>query len=146
LQPYRGCWFVKLTSDSFCANRVFTVNIQFCCPVTCAAVVFGLCPSSGILKNTMFRKLDVVEHENLRINPVRTQQSRCVPPPCLGTEPGPVDETLCSLEHRTRDKFQKSRVNRMWKNAIVATFKVLPNTCLSTTNLNHKVSGLLTKN
>jgi hypothetical protein len=30
--------FVKLTSDSFCGNRVFKLNIQFCCPVTCAAV------------------------------------------------------------------------------------------------------------
>jgi hypothetical protein len=31
--------FVKLTSDSFCTNRVFKMNIQFCCPVTYAAVV-----------------------------------------------------------------------------------------------------------
>jgi hypothetical protein len=33
-----GVGFVKLTSDSFCGNRVFKMNIQFC-PVTCAAVV-----------------------------------------------------------------------------------------------------------
>jgi hypothetical protein len=31
--------FVKLTLDSFCGNRVFKMNIQFCCPVTCAALV-----------------------------------------------------------------------------------------------------------
>jgi hypothetical protein len=31
--------FVKLTSDSIFGNEVFKMNIQFCCPVTCAAVV-----------------------------------------------------------------------------------------------------------
>jgi hypothetical protein len=31
--------FVKLMSDGFCGNRDFKMNIQFCCPVTCAAVV-----------------------------------------------------------------------------------------------------------
>jgi hypothetical protein len=31
--------FVELISDSFCGKRVFKMNIQFCCPVTCAAVV-----------------------------------------------------------------------------------------------------------
>jgi hypothetical protein len=31
--------FVKLTLDSFFRNKVFTMNIQFYCPVTCAAVV-----------------------------------------------------------------------------------------------------------
>jgi hypothetical protein len=31
--------FLKLTSDSFCGNKVFGMNIQFCCPVTCAAAV-----------------------------------------------------------------------------------------------------------
>jgi phosphatidylinositol kinase/protein kinase (PI-3 family) len=30
--------FVKLT-ESFCENRTFRMNIQFCCSVTCAAVV-----------------------------------------------------------------------------------------------------------
>jgi hypothetical protein len=44
-QPFSNCnltvdaGFVKLTSDSFCGNRVFRMHIQFCCPVTCAAVV-----------------------------------------------------------------------------------------------------------
>jgi hypothetical protein len=28
-----------LASNSFCGNRVFKMNIQFCCPVTCAAEV-----------------------------------------------------------------------------------------------------------
>jgi hypothetical protein len=31
--------FVKLTFDSFCGNSVFKMNIQFFCPVTCAAVL-----------------------------------------------------------------------------------------------------------
>jgi hypothetical protein len=31
--------FVKLTSDSFCGNKVFKMTIQFRCPVTCAAVI-----------------------------------------------------------------------------------------------------------
>jgi hypothetical protein len=31
--------FVKLTSDSFCRNRVFKMNIQFCRPVTCVPVL-----------------------------------------------------------------------------------------------------------
>jgi hypothetical protein len=31
--------FVKFMSDSFCGNRVFKMNIQFSCPVTCAAEV-----------------------------------------------------------------------------------------------------------
>jgi hypothetical protein len=31
--------FEKLKSDSFCGNRVFKMNIQFCCPIICAAVV-----------------------------------------------------------------------------------------------------------
>jgi hypothetical protein len=31
--------FVKLMLDSFCGNRGFKMNIQFCWPVTCAAVV-----------------------------------------------------------------------------------------------------------
>jgi hypothetical protein len=32
--------FVKLKSDSVCGNRVFKMNIQFCCPlVICAAAV-----------------------------------------------------------------------------------------------------------
>jgi hypothetical protein len=31
--------FVKLRSNIFCGYRDFKTNIQFCCPVTCAAVV-----------------------------------------------------------------------------------------------------------
>jgi hypothetical protein len=44
-QRFRNCsptvdvGFVKLASDSVCGNRVFKFNIQFCCPVTCAAAV-----------------------------------------------------------------------------------------------------------
>jgi hypothetical protein len=37
--PTMGVGFVKLRSDSFCGDRVFKMNIQFCCPVTCAAIV-----------------------------------------------------------------------------------------------------------
>jgi hypothetical protein len=56
--------------------------------------VFGLCPSSGILKTqkiTTFREVDLS-------------------PPCLRTETDPVSETLCSfvfLEYRAMDKVQK---------------------------------------
>jgi hypothetical protein len=33
--------FVKVTSDSFCGNRVFKMNIQFCCHVYCSnSVIF----------------------------------------------------------------------------------------------------------
>jgi hypothetical protein len=35
--PSMDARFVKLTSDSFCGNRVFKMNIQFFCPDTCAA-------------------------------------------------------------------------------------------------------------
>jgi hypothetical protein len=38
-RPTMDGGFVKLTPDSFCGNRVLKMNIQFCCPVTCAAVV-----------------------------------------------------------------------------------------------------------
>jgi hypothetical protein len=31
--------FMKLTSGNVCGNGVFKMNIQFCCPVTRAAVV-----------------------------------------------------------------------------------------------------------
>jgi hypothetical protein len=41
--------FVKLTSGSFCGNRVFKMNIPFFCPVTCAALV--LCFFETILLN-----------------------------------------------------------------------------------------------
>jgi hypothetical protein len=44
--------------------------------------VFGLFPSSGILENTMFRKLDLI--------------------PFSGK--GPVSETSCSLEYQTMEK------------------------------------------
>jgi hypothetical protein len=37
--PTVGVEFVKLTLDSFCGNSVVKMNIQFCWPVTCAAVV-----------------------------------------------------------------------------------------------------------
>jgi hypothetical protein len=37
--PIMDVRFVKFRSDNFCGNRVFKVNIQFCCPVTYAAVV-----------------------------------------------------------------------------------------------------------
>jgi hypothetical protein len=37
--PTLDVGFVKLTSDSFCWNRVFKMNILFCCRVICATVV-----------------------------------------------------------------------------------------------------------
>jgi hypothetical protein len=43
--------FVKLTSDSFCGNRVFKMNIQFCC--------HQFCSSSVIFLNNVWRSLCV---------------------------------------------------------------------------------------
>jgi hypothetical protein len=37
--PTMDVGFVELTLDSFCGNRFFKMNIQFCCPVTCVAVL-----------------------------------------------------------------------------------------------------------
>jgi hypothetical protein len=51
--------------------------------------VFGLFPSSGILENTSFRKLDLLPHLHLR------------------TETNLVSETPCSLEYQTMEKVQK---------------------------------------
>jgi hypothetical protein len=55
---------------------------------------FGLLPSSGILENTKFRKLD------------------------LRTETDPVSETSCSLEYQTMEKVSKSsnsvRICMVW--------------------------------
>jgi hypothetical protein len=34
--------FVKLTSDRFCGNRVFKMNIQFCCHMRCSSSVIFL--------------------------------------------------------------------------------------------------------
>jgi hypothetical protein len=68
-------------------------------------VFFGLRPSSRILKNPTFRKLDLVTE----VRPFyQTQQSRCFSPPYLKTEAGPVSETLCSLEYRTTDKVKNA--------------------------------------
>jgi hypothetical protein len=38
ISPIVDVGFVKLTSGSFCVNRVFKMNIQFCCPVSCVPV------------------------------------------------------------------------------------------------------------
>jgi hypothetical protein len=46
--PTVDAGFVNLTSDIYCRNRVFTLNIQFRSPVNCAAV---LCSSSVIFLN-----------------------------------------------------------------------------------------------
>jgi hypothetical protein len=51
--------FVKFTSDSFCGNRVFKMNIQLCCPVTCAAVVLWLLETFLLTVYIDFRPLFV---------------------------------------------------------------------------------------
>jgi hypothetical protein len=65
--------------------------------------VFGRFPSSGILKNTTFRKLDLFPSSGEK---VVTQQSMCLSPPHLKTETDPVSEKLCSSEYRTMDRVQ----------------------------------------
>jgi hypothetical protein len=37
--PTADVEFVKLTSDGFCGNRVFRMNIQFCCHLCCSSFV-----------------------------------------------------------------------------------------------------------
>jgi hypothetical protein len=60
--------------------------------------VLGLVPSSGILENTTFRKLDLFP----------AQLSRCLlPHRHMRTETEPVSETSCSLEYQTMEKVQK---------------------------------------
>jgi hypothetical protein len=65
--------------------------------------VFGLCPSSGILKNTTFQKLHLFLSSGERWEDTYsiwlewTQQSRCLPTPHLRTETDAVSETLCSF-------------------------------------------------
>jgi hypothetical protein len=82
--------------------------------------VFGPSPSSGILKNTTFRKLDLflssgdgwetptqlgsLERTNLN------HWSRCLPYPHLRTGMHPASETLCSLEYQMMDGVQKPSV------------------------------------
>jgi hypothetical protein len=83
---------------------------------------FGRCPSSGILKNTTFRKLDLlpssgegVETPTLFGRLERANLSHWlalsngpnrvgVSPSHLRKETNSVFETLCSLEYRTTDK------------------------------------------
>jgi hypothetical protein len=45
--------FVKLTSDSFCGNRVFKMNIQFCCHLCCSKrkVKMSLCLTNYALRH-----------------------------------------------------------------------------------------------
>jgi hypothetical protein len=67
---------------------------------------FGLCPPSGILKNTTFRKLDVFPPVTEVSSLQRIQQSKCLPPPHLKTETDLVSETLCSVEYWTTSKLK----------------------------------------
>jgi hypothetical protein len=63
--------------------------------------VFGLCPSSGILKTRKHSITPVTEVSSF----YGTQQSRCLPPH-LRTEKGPFSETLCFLVSRILDDGQ----------------------------------------
>jgi hypothetical protein len=97
--------------------------------------VFGLFPSSGILENTTFRKLDpfpssgpVIEISSF----YGAQLSRCLLPHLhLRTETDPVSEKSCSLEYQTMEKVQKPS-NPMWKYTlfVIHAIEVVERICL----------------
>jgi hypothetical protein len=69
--------------------------------------VFGICPSSGILKNTTFRETGCFPPRKKLPSLILTgPQSRCLPPSYLMTETNPISET-CSLAYRMMEKVQK---------------------------------------
>jgi hypothetical protein len=74
-------------------------------------VSFGLCKSSGILKNTMFRKLNVSAHrcKDSRDQLFITDTTEQVPP-TLRTETDTVSETSCSVEYQAIDKPENSLI------------------------------------
>jgi hypothetical protein len=83
------------SNTSVFIKQVFRFNGEGCGLLGCIphriSVFFLLFPSSGILENTTFRKLDLF--------------------PSSGEggweETDPISETLCSLEHQTMEKVQK---------------------------------------
>jgi hypothetical protein len=89
--------------------------------------VSGLYPSSRILKNTFFRKLDLFQSscegwekttmlgqiETANYNHWKTYVS-ITTAPHLRTETDPVSEMLCSLEYRAMDKVQKPNNSRRY--------------------------------
>jgi hypothetical protein len=54
--------FFKLMSDSFCGNRVFKMNIQFCCPVTCAAVLEWFFETILLMYDDFFLSMSLFIH------------------------------------------------------------------------------------
>jgi hypothetical protein len=77
--------------------------------------VSGLYPSSGIWRNTTFRKLDLFPSSGKKtptqLGPLeRANVNHCLLPPFyLRTETDPVSETSCSFKYRTMDKVHKPR-------------------------------------
>jgi hypothetical protein len=81
--------------------------------------VFELNPSSSILKNTIFWKLDLIPSSVEKVGDTHfagsvrrgqsesldklTQQGRCLPPRHLKAESDPVSKTLFSLEYLRMD-------------------------------------------
>jgi hypothetical protein len=68
--------------------------------------VFGLFPSSGILENTTFRKLDPQVKVGEK-TPTQLVQCLRLALSHLRIETHPVSETSCSLEYQTMGKVQK---------------------------------------
>jgi hypothetical protein len=107
--------------------------------------VFGLHPSSDILKNTTFQKLDLfvctsermgdlysvgsirkIQPQSLllviEVSSLSNRPNGCLPPHHLKTETDPVSEMLCSLEHRTMDKEKKEKKTVIPNNNFVLAF------------------------
>jgi hypothetical protein len=54
--------FVKLMLDSFCGNRLIKMNIQFCCPVTCATVVVYFSKQSFSMYDNLLLSMIIFVH------------------------------------------------------------------------------------
>jgi hypothetical protein len=76
--------------------------------------VLGLFPSSGILENTTFRKLELFPssgegggEDTYSVGPLRKELISITG---VRTETDPVSETSCSPEYQTMEKVQKEAV------------------------------------
>jgi hypothetical protein len=60
--PTVNVGFMKLMLDSFCGNRLIKMNIQFCCPVTCAAVVVYFSKQSFSMYDDLLLSVMIFAH------------------------------------------------------------------------------------
>jgi hypothetical protein len=70
---------------------------------------FGICPWSGILKETVFRKIDLLSSSRERMGATYSfaTNRNSFSPFHLRMEIDSLSETLCSLEYRTMTRVQK---------------------------------------